>query len=183
LLFEFGFQPYAEDTFDVAVTEDCSRLIRPAYFVLDLNTKRPDASKPGVVLIAALFAVLGCHTGTTTVDQSRGGLVEQGRCATQANKAAKEYETNYGLETINAENHYNPSTGVCTLLIYSLKPGIKGNLAEDEVVMDAFEGHTFGTFVAMNSRVDSCSVTLPSGEIRTCIDRQSFEKLADVYMK
>jgi hypothetical protein len=136
-----------------------------------------------IFAVACASFTAGCNDVARSQHPDRGVMSEQERCSVQADKIVKKYEEDTGRSPINPQNHFDPRTGVCIVSIYSLTPRADNNLFEEEIVTDAFEHTVFGKYEGVGGKVDVCTVTLPSGELKECKDRTEFEKLMEVYIK
>jgi hypothetical protein len=110
-------------------------------------------------------------------------MEEQKRCSDQAAKVVSKFEKDTGEHTINPQNHLDPRSGICYVSIYALTPWANGNLKEEEIVSDAFEGTLFGKFESEGAKTTWCYVLMPSGETKKCKDRGEFEDLTARYIK
>jgi hypothetical protein len=112
----------------------------------------------------------------------------QGRCAKQAAEAFK--ALGYSSEDMtDFTNHYSSTLGRCFIVVADTKVINKVPIV-DKMLADAFESKVYGTYSWSNREgkkfwevaPSDCTVTLPSGEEKTCTSSAEWDALAKAYM-
>jgi len=123
-------------------------------------------------------------------DAAVGSLDFQSKCADRAEKVfnAGTYDRDGQAEY---KNHFSPLLGKCFVLISYTYVDKHGVVRTSKTLSDAFESTVFGSYSSsyqskievMPAEPDQCSVTLPSGEEKSCRSSMDFEALARAYMQ
>jgi hypothetical protein len=115
----------------------------------------------------------------------------QDKCARQAHETFK----NLGWDKeplAGYGNHYHVGLNKCFILIYntSSDSSDSGRLTTVKLLLDAFEGATYGDY-EWDSEKDKkywevkpyiCDITLPSGESTHCQSQDEFDEVVKTYM-
>jgi hypothetical protein len=148
--------------------------------------------------LAALFFLL--HRQSNQIAEIRTELQQrnaspepplqlQAKCAEQARKVFAEEGYKRGLLT-SFENHYSTKLGKCFIEIRDGE-STRTSISVSTVLLDAFEDKVYGTYGWSNPKGKKfwevapymCSVTLPSGEKKTCHSEDEFSELIKPYME
>jgi hypothetical protein len=111
----------------------------------------------------------------------------QEKCSKQA---AAEYRQE-GLEASSMSeftNHYSAKLGRCFVIIKSIS-ATQNVASTHKLLVDAYEGKVLGNYVWINSQgkkfwevaPSDCTVTLPSGEEKTCQSNDEWDNLVKAY--
>jgi len=126
-----------------------------------------------------------------TIETKSGSLELQDRCAKQA---LLEYRLEgYEKEKLAAfTNHYNPKVNKCFMRVDNTDTTTqRGIIIVSKTLSDAFEHKEYGQYFWRTDGKKKywevepymCSVTLPSGEKKTCHSDDEFDTLTKVYME
>ena len=111
----------------------------------------------------------------------------QAKCSEQAHQAFA--QMGYRERGItNYENHYNPKLNRCFIYVRGMDlRSSPGTVLSFGYVLDAFEGKRYGEYIQPSGKVEeppwACSVTLVSGETKTCRTLREFSQLVRAYIE
>jgi hypothetical protein len=155
----------------------------------------------GVLLVAILalwrdehaksleIAKLEADVHTAARATAESSLEMQGKCSRQAATAFSDAGWKR-TAFVDYTNHYNASLNRCFLEITETKID-HGHPSNSIMLVDAFEEKVYGKYFWVNLQDKKfwevapleCSVTVPSGEEKTCTSSAEFDELAETYMK
>jgi hypothetical protein len=144
----------------------------------------------GVLILLAVFYDLHLKQNRLTELQRRLDAVPKGapleyqeKCSEQAQRLWKES----GLaknEANSYENHYSVALNKCFIVYHAFMPS-GGALIWQDLLYDAYEQRQLAHHAQnLNQTAPlACSVTLPSGEEKTCTSDDDFASLIRAYME
>lgn len=156
--------------------------------------------KAVIVLLVIAVAVLGMvvyrqgqelkHQPTMVkAEPAHVSLELQGQCARQAEAEFK--REGYAQSDLAwFENHYNSALGKCFVAVHNTSTA-NGIPSSSILIVDAYEGKVYGTYVWVNGKgqkywevsPSECNVVQASGEKKKCQSQDEFDKLAKAYME
>jgi hypothetical protein len=152
-----------------------------------------------VLIVIVCLLLYRTHTQSEQIDHlsprppvaetpSVASLDLQEKCAKQA--AIAFHQQGFSENDADYVNHYNVKLGRCFIQI--TKTSMSGNFpATTKSLSDAFEGKEFGSYLWINTEGKKywevaprmCSVTLPTGEERTCTSDTEYDELSRAYLE